>query len=213
MTSAETLTRLLARSDSARRAFISRIDTLSQSQLDFKPARNEWSIGEVAHHVALTEQTFQATIKDLLERGAATGSATKTIDFDELPMGPRVIPPGILRLPVVSMPMSLMMGMMPDFMKSFILANPIMKIRTAPSVEPRAGTPREELLALLSQLRKQTLALIEPVRDQDLSRYRWNYAFLGSRNIYSTLEMLADHDHRHVIQIERIKRAPAFPAA
>ncbi|HKW98835.1 MAG TPA: DinB family protein [Bryobacteraceae bacterium] len=213
MTCAETVTKLLARADSARRTFLSRIDTLSQQQIDFKPARSEWSIGEVAHHVVLTEQTMQATVKDLLERGAETGSATKTIGFEEQPMGPRLIPPGILRLPVVNMPMSMMMGMMPGFMKSFMLANPIMKIRTAPSVEPRAGMPREELLGLLARVRAQTLALIEPVRDKDLSRYRWSYPFLGTRNIYSTLEMLADHDHRHVIQIERIKRAPAFPTA
>jgi hypothetical protein len=214
---AEKLPALLAKIDSARRTFLSQISPLSQEQLDFKPGRNEWSVGEVAHHVALTEEGFQSTLRELLEKGGESGSAIKNIGIDELALGPSMIPQGILQgmlqLPGVRAPISLGMTLMPDFIKSFILANPIMKIRTAPALEPKAGLPRQELLGQLKSLRAATLALVEPLADKDLSRYRWQHPLFGTRDIYSTLEMLADHDQRHLTQIQRIKRARAFPSA
>lgn len=217
MGNAEKLTALLAKIDSARRTFLSQINPLSQEQLDFKPGRNEWSVGEVAHHVALTEEGFQNTLRELLEKGGQSGSAIKNIGIDELALGPSVIPQrvlqGMLQLPGVRAPMSLGMTLMPDFIKSFILANPLMKIRTAPALVPKAGLPRQTLFGQLKSLRAATLALVEPLGDKDLSRYRWQHPLFGTRDIYSTLEMLADHDQRHLIQIERIKRARAFPSA
>jgi hypothetical protein len=217
MSNAEQLTTLLAGIDSARRTFLSQISPLSQEQFDFKPGRDDWSVGEVTHHIALTEQVFQDTLKELLEKGAVSGSAVKNVGIDELALGPSMIPPSILQsllqLPGVSVPFSLGMTLMPGFMKSFILANPIMKIRTAPMLEPKAGLPRQKLLSQLKGLRAATLALVEPLGDRDLSRYRWGHPLFGTRDIYSTLQMLADHDQRHLIQIEKIKRARAFPPA
>ncbi|HXI42064.1 MAG TPA: DinB family protein [Bryobacteraceae bacterium] len=215
MRTAEKLTTLLAGIGSARRTFLSQISPLSQKQFDFKPGRDDWSVGEVAHHVALTERAFQTTLKELLDKGGESGSAIKNIGIDELALGPSMIPQSILQsvlqLPGVRAPMSLGMTLMPGFIKSFILANPIMKIRTAPMLEPEAGLPREKLLGQLKSLRAATLALVEPLADKDLSRYQWGHPLFGTRDIYSTLQMLADHDQRHLIQIERIKRARAFP--
>jgi len=214
--SAEKLNTLLAKIESARQTFLSQISPLSQGQFDFKPGRDEWSVGEVAHHVAITEEGFQSTLRELLEKGGQSGSAIKNIGIDELALGPSMIPQrvlqGMLQFPGIRAPMSLGMTLMPDFIKSFILANPIMKIRTAPALEPKAGQPRQKVLGQLKSLRAATLALVEPLGDKDLSRYRWQHPLFGSRDIYSTIEMLADHDQRHLIQIERIKRARAFPS-
>jgi len=216
MSNAEKLTTLLARFESARRTFLAQINPLSQEQFDFKPASDAWSIGEVAHHIALTEQTFQGTLKELFEKGAQSGGATRNLGIHELPMGPSIIPQsilqGILQFPGVRVPLSLGASIVPGFIQSFILANPILKIRTAPELQPDAGLPRQKLLASLQRLRAATLALVEPLRDKDLSRYRWHHPLLGARDVYSTLEMLADHDQRHSIQVERIKRARAFPS-
>ncbi len=217
MSNAEKLTALLAGIDSARRTLLSQISPLSQEQFVFKPGRDDWSVGEVAHHIALTEAAFQGTLRELIEKGRESGSAIKNIGIDELALGPSIIPQSILQsvlqLPGVRAPISLGMTLMPSFIKSFILANPIMKIRTAPMLEPKAGRPRQNLLDQLKNLRAVTLALVGPLGDKDLSRYRWGHPLFGTRDIYSTLQMLADHDQRHLIQIERIKRARAFPSA
>jgi len=50
-----------AATPSARRTFLSQISPLSQEQFDFKPGFDDWSVGEVVHHIALTEQVFQDT--------------------------------------------------------------------------------------------------------------------------------------------------------
>ena len=217
MSNAQKLTTLLVRIDSARRTFLFQISPLSQEQFDFKPGRDDWSVGEIAHHIALTEQTFQGTLRELFEKGAESGAAIKNVGINELAMGPSIIPQsilqGLLQFPGVRAPISLGASFMPSFIQSFILANPIMKIRTAPALEPKAGLPRQELLGQLKRLRTVTLALVEPLGDKDLSRYQWQHPLLGRRDVYSTLEMLADHDQRHLIQVERIKRARAFPSA
>ncbi len=216
MSNAEKLTALLANIDSARRIFLSQITPLSQDQFDFRPGRDEWSVGEAAHHIALTEEAFQGTLRELLAKGGESG-AMKSIGIDDLALGPTMIPQSILQsmlqFPGIRVPMSLSMTLMPGFIKSFILANPFMKIRTAPALEPKAGLPRQNLLDQLTSLRTATLALVEPLGNKDLSGYRWQHPLFGTRDIYATLEMLADHDRRHLIQVERIKRARAFPSA
>ena len=184
---------------------------LSQAQLDFKPAADSWSVGEVAHHVGLTERVFHRYMTDLLRSGSPEQGASRTIRFDELPMGPQMIPTSLLRLAPVLMPFAIMSSLMPQSLQSALLANPLVKIKTAPAVEPKHGIPRGELLDFLQQARQATLDLLEPVKDWDLSRFRWFHPLMGTHDVYGTLELIASHDRRHAGQAERVKKDPKFP--
>ena len=198
---------------SARHAFLTEVEGLSQVAFDFRPAPDEWSIGEVIHHVGLSEEHWQRTMTELFKKGAESGRATKRIPFGELAMGPRMIPMPLLRFPGFLIPWSIMADLVPSSVQSFILANPIFRVRTAPEVEPKRGLPREELLSYLERMRQSTLDILEPHKNKDLSGFVWKHDLMGSRDVYATLEMLANHDARHQIQIRNIKNHPRFPSA
>ena len=211
MTNAEMLASAIGKMQEERAAFLRRIEGLSQAELDFKPAPDSWSVGEVAHHVGLTETVFHRYMADLLRSGSREQGASRTIPFDELPMGPQMIPPSILRLAPVLLPFAIMSAFMPQSLQSALLANPLVKIKTAPAVEPKHGIPQSELLAFLTKTRQATLALLEPVKDWDLTRFRWFHPLMGGHDVYGTLELVASHDRRHATQVERVKSDPKFP--
>ena len=213
MTNAEKLEIAIERVQTARSAFLIEVRGLSQAEFDFKPAHDAWSIGEVIHHVVLSEEHWQRTMRELFKLGEERGRATKRIAFGELAMGPRMIPMPLLRFPGFLIPWSIMADFVPSSIQSFILANPIFKVRTAPGVEPKLGLPREELLGYLERSRHTTLQILEPHKNKNLSGFIWKHDLMGSRDVYATLEMLANHDCRHQTQIRNIKKDPRFPKA
>lgn len=211
MTNAERLTSAIGKLQEERAAFLRHTEGLSQAQLDFQPAPDSWSIGEVAHHVGLTERVFHKYLSELFRSGNPEQGASRTIRFDELPMGPQMIPPSVLRLAPVLLPFALLSSLMPQSLQSALLANPLVKIKTAPAVEPKHGLPQAELLAFLKQARQATLELLDPVKEWDLARFRWFHPLMGTHDVYGTLELIASHDQRHAGQIERVKSNPKFP--
>lgn len=211
MTNAERLASAIGKLQEERAGFLRRMDGLSQAELDFKPAPDSWSVGEVAHHVGLTERVFHRYMTELLRSGNPEQGASRTIPFDELPMGPQMIPMSLLRLAPVLMPFAILSSLMPQSLQSALLANPLVKIKTAPAVEPKHGIPQAELLGFLKQARQATLELLEPVKEWDLTRFRWFHPLMGAHDVYGTLDLIASHDHRHAGQIGRVKSNPKFP--
>ena len=121
-----------------------------------------------------------------------------------------MIPPRILRLTPVLLPFSLMSRLMPQSLQTSLLANPVVKIKTAPLVEPKFGISRAELIEQLRQVRQATLSVLQPVQEWDLSRFRWFHPLMGTHDVYGTLELLASHERRHSGQIERVRKDPRF---
>ena len=221
MTNEEKFARAREQMQKERIAFLARFEGLSQTQLDFKPARDSWSIGETAQHVGLTEQVIRNNLQSLLqdagdeandEVGDRQGILRK-IGFQELPLAPRFIPSAFFRFSPFVMSLSLMSRFVPRPVQTFFLANPLLKARAAPNVEPKAGMPKAELLRFLSRARESTLALLEPWKSRDLSRIRWEHPLLGTHDIYGTIDLLSNHERRHQGQIERVKSHARFPAS
>ena len=211
MTNPERLASAIGKLQEERAAFLGRMDGLLQAELDFKPAADSWSVGEVAHHVGITERVFHRYLSELFRSGSPEQGASRTIRFDELPMGPQMIPTSLLRLAPVLLPFAILSSLMPQSLQSALLANPLVKIKTAPAVEPKHGVPRTELLDFLKQTRQATLDLLEPVKEWDLTRFRWFHPLMGTHDVYGTLELIASHDRRHAGQVERVKNNPNFP--
>jgi hypothetical protein len=197
----------------ARAPFLSRLESLSQTQLDFKPSESSWSIGEVIHHVGLAEKMVQDNLQELLESGPEKQGVTKKVSFEELPMTPSIIPRSFMQLPPLLIPFSIMTRFTPREVQSFLLANPILKITTAPALEPQAGMPRGELAQYMRETRDATLRLLEPARSWDLSQLYWEHPMMGKHDVYGTLGVMADHDRRHRIQMEGIQKNANFPAS
>ena len=213
MTNDQRMQQALDRILQERSAFLSQLEGLSQGQVDFKPSASSWSAGEVAQHVGLTEKMFQDNIRELVRSGQESRGATRKSSFKELPMAPWFLPKSLLQFDLIRLPFSIMASLTPRVLQSFVLANPFFQIKTAPSLEPKAGMPLAQLRKYLSELRDATLKLLEPVRSWNLSRLRWEHPLMGTHDVYEMLELLANHDQRHRMQVQRIKANKDFPAS
>ena len=213
MTSEEKFARATELMQTEHNAFLARFEGLSQAQLDFKPARDSWSVGEVAQHVGLTERVIRENLEKLLREAGDRQDTLRKVGFHELPLAPRFIPAGLLQFPPFLISLSLMSRMVPRPVQTFFLANPLLKARAAPNVEPTAGMPKNELLEFLRSGRESTIALVEPSKSRDLSRIRWEHPLMGTHDVYGTMELLAGHERRHRTQIERVKSNERFPAS
>ncbi len=211
MTNEETLHQGINRMRIQRTQVLSVISGLSQEQLDFKPSAEVWSVGEIAHHIGLVEQGLMGIAKDVLQRAGSGASASKAVGYDDLPITPTMLPKSVFRLAPILKPFAFAMRFMPAPLHEFIMSNPVVKVKTAPNLEPKAGMERNDIIVFLNQVREEMLRWLDSVKERDLSRYRWEHHLLGHHDVYGTLDVLADHEHRHLQQIEGVKKNPKFP--
>ncbi len=210
MTDRERLEKAVDRLQHERTAFLSRFERLDQAQLDFKPYRNSWSIGQIAHHVALGESVWQGYLKNVLAKGDREDGAVEHVSLKQIPFRSRFLPDFIFKSPLV-LPMSVFVNMLPRPLQSTMFAIPLFKMDASDRMQPTFGLPRARVLNLLEQTRKRTLELVEPRADWDLARFRVVHPLVGSQDIYGVLDLLASHEQRHSIQVDSIRRKSAFP--
>lgn len=213
MTNEQRLNDGLDRMRTQRTQVLSLISALSQEELNFKPASDAWSVGEIAHHIGLAEQGLIKIAKDVVRSAGASQSGSKDVAYDELPITPTGVPKSVFSLAPVLKPFAWTMRFMPSPVHQFILSNPLVKAKTAPNLEPKAGMDRKEIITFLNEVRDDTLRWLDTVKDRDLSRYHWDHHLLGHNDVYGTLDVLADHEHRHLQQMEGVKKNPKFPAS
>jgi len=84
--------------DAVRAEVLHEADGLSQAQADWRPSPDDWSVGEILHHLTLAEiNTGKLTSKLLKETGGAVAPYPPGLDgFAPLPAwppGPREAPP------------------------------------------------------------------------------------------------------------------------
>jgi hypothetical protein len=84
--------------DAVRAEVLREVDTLTQAQADWRPSVDDWSVGEILHHLTLSEiNTGKLTSKLLKEPGAAAGSYPPDLagfaPVPPWPPGPREAPP------------------------------------------------------------------------------------------------------------------------
>jgi len=84
--------------DAARAEVLSEADALSQTQADWRPTPNDWSVGEILHHLTLAEiNTGKLTSKLLKEMGDAAAPYPSDLaafaPVPPWPPGPREAPP------------------------------------------------------------------------------------------------------------------------
>ncbi len=211
MENRERLTRAIDRAQHERAVFLGKIEGLSQAQLDFRPARNAWSIGQIAHHVGLAEGVWQGYLSSVLKAGASKKEATLRVSLQEVPFSARLIPDFILRNPFVLGPLSMVVNLLPRPFHSMLFAVPLIKMDSGPRMQPRHGMSRGQLLKLLDETRKEMLAILDPAAGWDLTRFRVVHPLVGDQDPYGILELIASHDQRHSQQVGSITKNSDFP--
>jgi hypothetical protein len=157
--------------------------TLGPRALSWKPPSGGWSIGQVLEHLVLAAESYLGPMRQVIEGAQATPGADP------------------LWRP------SLMGG---------VLARALRAPRKlpAPRAYAPAPTPRPDVLEVFRAKLRDTAWLLDRARPLE-----WNRLRLGSPitplirlNLGDCFAISVAHAHRHLGQIERIRRDPGFPA-
>lgn len=167
-----------------RQSLLDSVSGLSAAQLEYRPADGEWSIEDILHHLAISDE---ANIK-------LTSMMLKQAEEKKLPADPT---------PDESVLDSL------DSLKGRLAQ----RVKAPDRVAPRSHLPAAESLARLEASRTKLTDAIEQLASYDLAQLSWPHPLLGDLNLYQWLMMAGRHESRHTAQIDRIKSGPEFPKA
>ena len=160
------------------------ITGLSDAQLNYKTEGDAWSICDIVHHLALTDEANAKLMSNLLKRARADNvGPDRSPDGSELHSADDV------------------------FAR---MAEP--KFQAPQFVAPQAHLPVEDSLARLNASREKMLDAIEQLSSFDLSGLTFPHPFAGPLNGYQWMLLAGGHEHRHCAQINRIKARSDFPS-
>ena len=167
-----------------REGFLQSIAGLSAAQLNYRAEGDEWSICDIAHHLALTDEANAKLMSNLLKRAHADN------------LGPD------------SSPDSSEIHSADDVFSR--MAEP--KLKAPQSVAPQSHSSVEDSLARLKASRQKMLASIDELAVFDLSGLTFPHPFAGPLNAYQWMLLAGGHEHRHAQQVKRMKARPDFPS-
>jgi hypothetical protein len=157
---------------------------LTDEQLNWQPLPGSWSVGQCLEHLCITNETYLKSISAALQ------------DKPNSPV--EQITPGWFGR---------------WFIRNFVEPSPNTKRARAPQkIRPQARVDLTVLDRFLSG-NKSCRELIIRTRAKDVNRIRfWNPLAPGIRFTVGTgLEIIAKHEHRHLLQAERVRDSVNFP--
>ena len=166
---------------SDRQSLLDSIGGLSDAQINHKQ-EGQWSISDILHHLALTDEANVKLISRMLKQAEALALPT-----DPTPDGSEI-----------------------DSLAPFAeaLKN---RVQAPEFVRPHEHAPVEQSLARLEASRKRFVEVVEQLGQYDLSLLKYPHPLLGELNLYQWLVIAGGHERRHANQINRIKSEPDFP--
>jgi hypothetical protein len=155
---------------------------LDQVQADWKVAPDRWSVGEILHHLALSNRAFARALEALVRRGRREGL---------------VCPPGGRR----SWPR---VRSIADARASGPVVNP-------PQVTPTHGLSIDALRDELAESHAAVMARLPDLAGLDLASLRLPHPLGFDLNLYQWADIAGAHERRHLAQIEAVTTHAAFP--
>ncbi len=188
-----------------RRRTLELVADLSQEQVDYRPGRGKWSLGEVMDHLVRTDRMFHEEIAELVRQRRAGRKTWLFRGFGHygvrIPFVPRPFQP------LAEMPLNFANLFLPTPVRS-MMTRPRWVPTKAPSViQPRQGRPADELRAELAGMLtfvERTWAENPGVRFEELRYYN---PLLGLTHVPGMLAFSANHEARHQEQIRDILAA------
>ena len=176
--------RLLSELDAADERARKLIDGLSAEQLNWQPAPDTWSVGQCLDHLRVMNDVYLPAMAEALE-GKPKGAAEE------------IAPGWFGRL----------------FLKKVVEPSPESVRAKAPKkIIPASrvdGAVVERLLAGNQNARK----LIERASEYNVNRIRFKNPFIPviRFTVGTGLMIVVRHEHRHLLQAERVREAEGFP--
>jgi uncharacterized damage-inducible protein DinB len=165
-----------------RETLLASVRGLSEAQINFKPADDQWSIADILHHLALADEA-NVKLSGLFFRQIREQSISEDPSPDESAL---------------------------DCMDKF-RDGLTGKAKAPERVAPLSHLAAEESLSRLRASREKLIASMSDLSAYDLSRVSFPHPLLGALNGYQWLMIAGLHEMRHTAQIERIKSGEGFP--
>ena len=168
----------------SRQSLLNHVSGLSEAQLGYMPDDGEWSVNDILHHLALTDEA----------NAKLTSRALKHAHERNVPPDPAPDESMLHCLDEAIAPLNNTKAKAPDF------------------VRPQTHLSAPESLARLTASRARMHQLIEQLSRYDLRQLKYPHPFLGELDMYQWILIAGGHEGRHVAQIKRIKSQASFPA-
>jgi len=166
--------------DQAREKVLALLASVPQQRADRRPAENEWSVGEIADHLAITERAVMPQVVKL----AATAPLHE-FDYAEV------------------------LKKRPHRLEDAGDVTITGKATHPPELTPTPNRPVPQLIEALRDARTRTKHELAPLRDQDLAEKFFNHRRFGPMTLYERLYFTAYHDLKHLGQMQRaLARVP-----
>jgi hypothetical protein len=164
------------------------VATLTRGRVNWKPRPDTWSIGQCLQHLTIGNELYVDAIE-----AAMTRNLTATGSVDDIAMGA------------------------PSrwFIRSFIEPSPQTKRAKAPKLIVPATTIDDNVLDRFLDSNQRIRAIMRRASDYNVNRIRFRNPFVPviRFTVGTGFVLLARHEERHLLQAERVKQAPDFPAA
>lgn len=179
-------TRLTTELDEADRRARSLAAMLTSSQLNWRPRSDAWSIGQCLEHLAIGNELYLAAIEASLKNHVRTGAV------QEISLGA------------------------PSrwFIRSYIAPSERAKRANAPRKTTPAPKASPDVLDRFLRGNANAREIIRRAAYHDVNRIRFRNPFIPviRFTVGTGLEIVSKHERRHLLQAERVRARPEFPA-
>jgi hypothetical protein len=179
-------TRLLSELNASDQRAVTLAQPLNLEQLNWKPGPGQWSIGQCLEHLAVSNEVYGAAITEALA-AAPQGSASE-------------IHPGWFAR---------------YFIREYVAPAEKPRRHKAP---PKIAVTKDvdaNILQRFLDTNRATRRLVDRATGVDVNRVRFKnpFVFWVRFTVGAGLEIMSKHEQRHLLQAERVRNAPGFPAA
>jgi hypothetical protein len=165
-----------------RAKFLATADGLSEAQLNFKSAEDQWSIREIFHHIWTVEGLTARLMINMLKQAAENS------------------------LPEDSDPEGSVLDSLEAHREKLS-----QKFKAPERVVPVDALPLADSLIKMGETRTRLLQPLDELCKYDVSGLQFPHPALGPINTYQWLLVMGGHEARHRGQINRIKEDVNFP--
>lgn len=195
----------------SRAQTLSRIEALSQAQIDFSPAPDKWSAGEIVHHLILSEEIARRDVHELIQLTRSGQRPLLERSFADFDIAPAFVPKSLLALAPVETSFKLFMAVFPDCLRDLAVRSNLFKAQHAEEATPTRGLPKADLCDGLSTALRETEDLFAANADLPWDRMIRRHPLSGTTTVPRAVRLLALHEQRHHDQIDAGLQHPRFP--
>ena len=178
---------ILQRGNDAKEKVGSAFSSISETQLNWKPAPDSWSIAQCLQHLLISHLAYFPVLKQITEGSYSMGFWEKHSPFT---------------------------GMWGRAMKNQLQEQVRRKMKAPGKIRPTKSEFRIVILDRYIENLDEFLELITNCKDVDLDKTIITSPILSivTYNLRDAFQFLLQHEHRHINQAIRVKLNSGFPA-